>query len=327
MNSKKIGIIGAGISGLSCAQKLVAQGHQVVIFEKSRGVGGRMSHRYFEDWEADHGAQYFTAKDPIFIQEVDRWLQQGVVKVWDGQIVRLEHGQVQALKTPIPRYVGVPSMTAPAKQIASPLNLQLSQTITEIKRVGPSWQCISKENGLLNFILDEVICSLPPMQAQAIIEPHSLELSQTCSQIQMLPCWTLLAYFENPLHLPFTDNLDAAFVSDHLFSWLARDNSKPGRNGSESWVAQASNDWSLAHLELPKSAIEPLLLAGFQDLTGQICTHYQTHLWRYAKPANPGTQRFAHDPVMHLSICGDWLMGSAIESAWLSGYYLAQDCF
>ena len=37
-----------------------------------------MSTRRGDDWQCDHGAQYFTARDPRFKAEVDRWLAAGV---------------------------------------------------------------------------------------------------------------------------------------------------------------------------------------------------------------------------------------------------------
>ena len=40
-----VAIIGAGLAGLSCAQALVQSGHQVHVFDKSRGPSGRMSTR------------------------------------------------------------------------------------------------------------------------------------------------------------------------------------------------------------------------------------------------------------------------------------------
>ena len=43
--TKHFAIIGAGIAGITCARTLVQAGHQVTVFEKSRGVGGRMSTR------------------------------------------------------------------------------------------------------------------------------------------------------------------------------------------------------------------------------------------------------------------------------------------
>ena len=70
-----VAIIGAGLAGLSCATRLQAQGFEVHVFEKSRGPSGRMSTRNGENWSADHGAQYFTARDPLFIEELKTWVQ------------------------------------------------------------------------------------------------------------------------------------------------------------------------------------------------------------------------------------------------------------
>ena len=37
---KHFAVIGAGLAGVVCARTLVQAGHQVTLFEKSRGVGG-----------------------------------------------------------------------------------------------------------------------------------------------------------------------------------------------------------------------------------------------------------------------------------------------
>ncbi|MGA8880775.1 MAG: FAD-dependent oxidoreductase, partial [Azonexus sp.] len=57
-----LALIGAGIAGLSCATALQQAGLKVSLFDKGRGPGGRMSTRRGDDWQCDHGAQYFTAR-------------------------------------------------------------------------------------------------------------------------------------------------------------------------------------------------------------------------------------------------------------------------
>src|SRR6478672_4303562 len=44
-----VAVIGAGISGISCAQQLRQVGYRVVVVEKSRGLGGRMATRRVQD--------------------------------------------------------------------------------------------------------------------------------------------------------------------------------------------------------------------------------------------------------------------------------------
>ena len=57
-------IVGAGLSGVTCAASLHEQGISVRVFEKSRGIGGRMATRRTPaGLHFDHGAQYFTARD------------------------------------------------------------------------------------------------------------------------------------------------------------------------------------------------------------------------------------------------------------------------
>ena len=43
---KRVAIVGAGMSGLACARELVQLGHEVTLYEKSRGPGGRMPTRW-----------------------------------------------------------------------------------------------------------------------------------------------------------------------------------------------------------------------------------------------------------------------------------------
>ena len=63
-------VIGAGLAGLRVAHRLAEAGAQVRVFEKARGAGGRMSTRRTDFGAFDHGAQYFTARDPRFREQV-----------------------------------------------------------------------------------------------------------------------------------------------------------------------------------------------------------------------------------------------------------------
>ncbi len=69
------------MAGLACAQALVRSGAEVALFDKSRGVGGRMASRRvmtaLGEVSFDHGAQYMTARDPGFRLQVDAWREAG----------------------------------------------------------------------------------------------------------------------------------------------------------------------------------------------------------------------------------------------------------
>ena len=105
-----IAIIGAGLAGLSCAHALLQAGHTVHVFDKARGPSGRMSTRRADDvdgpWQCDHGAQYFTARDPAFRAEVARWQQAGVAALWNARLASFDGRAWTTPATPLERFVG-----------------------------------------------------------------------------------------------------------------------------------------------------------------------------------------------------------------------------
>jgi renalase len=318
---RSIAIIGAGLAGLSCAQALTAQGHQVQIFEKSRGVGGRMSTRNFETWACDHGAQYFTATDSAFQQQVARWQAAGAAALWEAQVTSFESDGWQPIKPSVGRFVGTPSMTAPAKQLAKDLTIHSSTTIDQLLREGQVWKLHSKEHGLLEQTFDTVLLAIPSKQAEALVQAHSDALFQRCQDAVMAPSWALMVYANARLPLDF----DAAFINQGMFSWIARSSSKPQRTSGEAWLAHASTEWSLAHENMPKEEATALLAAGFEALTGYRPLTFQSHLWRFARLGHATHHGHMFDNTLQLGLCGDWTSTEKVEGAWLSGQALARD--
>ena len=61
----KLAIVGTGMSGLACADGL-GQNFEISLFDKSRGLSGRLSTRRGESHAFDHGAQYFRSGTKLF---------------------------------------------------------------------------------------------------------------------------------------------------------------------------------------------------------------------------------------------------------------------
>jgi predicted NAD/FAD-dependent oxidoreductase len=113
-----LAVIGAGLAGLSCAAALQQAGLKVTVCEKSRGAAGRMSARRGEDWQCDHGAQYFTARPPDFRAEVVRWVRAGVAGALAPRLQVLGDSLARVPDSTLQRFVGVPAMTTPARHLA-----------------------------------------------------------------------------------------------------------------------------------------------------------------------------------------------------------------
>ncbi|MFZ5833142.1 MAG: NAD(P)/FAD-dependent oxidoreductase [Planctomycetota bacterium] len=316
-------VVGAGMSGLICARTLADRGVSVVVFEKSRGTGGRMATRRTDGGLAfDHGAQYLTVCDGRFEGYVRSWQQAGLVASWEGSIRVLEDGRIEPCRTERERFVGTPTMSSVCKHLAAKIEVRLQCEVGSLERVGESWRLIDpKGEDLGNF--DLVVISAPAPQAARLLAPVG-GLAEEARRVQMQPCWALMAAFDDRLPLPF----DGAFVHGSPLAWVARSSSKPGRSLSrDCWVLHASPEWSEEHVEaVGEEVVAPMLDAFFKAAGTQPARPDFTsaHRWRYARPTKTLEDRFLRDQIKGLVACGEWCAGPRVEGAFLSGLAAAE---
>ena len=305
----RIAIVGAGMAGMSCGQRLSRLGHEVRLFDKGRGPGGRMATRRMEDGGTtlhfDHGAQYFTARDPRFVEQVAHWEASGVAARWAAA------GD--------DAWVGTPAMNAPLKAMAGELGVQFGTRIEQLVRDGEGWQIDGE--GAPDARFDAVLVAVPAEQAGPLLQPHAPAMATLADQTASDPCWTLMAGFEAPL----------ALVQDTLrqrgpIGWAARNNAKPGRASEECWVVQASPEWSRAHLEEDAETVAAALLAELAEANGSPLPRQlgaTAHRWRFARSGTAGEEAL-WDAEQRIGVCGDWLIGPRVEAAYISGLLLAE---
>lgn len=317
-----VAIVGAGISGLTCARELLDDGWRVVVFEKSRGLGGRMATRRGDDGLCfDHGAQYFIARDPCFQARVEGWLRDGVADVWAGRIVSLRRGKIGSDPSNKSRYVATPAMNAICKHLAKGVELRPNTRIGIPVRKGSHW-LLFDEHGVDCGAFDFVVSSAPSAQSVELLQ-SAPRLAARARSVRTSGCWAVMAALAEPLICPFS----GAFVEDSPLSWIADNGSKPGRrSGPPTWVLHASPEWSAVHLEAPAEFVEAALVDAFRraiDRTLPELLHVQAHRWSYALPENPLPEPFLFDDRVKIGACGDWCGGPRVEGAFLSGLAIA----
>jgi predicted NAD/FAD-dependent oxidoreductase len=318
----RIAVVGAGLSGLIAARSLSDHGFGVRVFEKSRGVGGRMATRRTDGQTAfDHGAQYFTVRDRRFRRYVDSWIQDGLVEPWRGRIVVLREGQIVEKKGPGDRFVAKPGMNSIAKHLAADLDIQFETTVNTCRENGQRRTLVSdSEDDLGEF--DAVIVAVPAPQAAELVNDVTT-LSRPARSARTNGCWAVMLAFDEPTVMTF----DAAFVRDSAISWIARNDSKPGRHSAaECWVLHASSEWSEANIDRMPEEILPQLVDEFWRITSRApreAAYCSVHRWRYALPSQPLSQSCLFDAQAMIGLCGDWCVGPRVEAAFLSGMALA----
>ena len=340
--SKHIAIVGAGIAAITCARTLVQAGHRVTVIEKSHTVGGRMSTRNSAFGTFDHGAQYFTVRDPRFALALQTTPK--LCKPWSANTVRVldAHGLVAAAGLPSrdPHWVPSPGMRTLVQQWARPLvesqRVEMQTRVTHLERDAlnaDQWQLRTtgpEESTHVYSGFDAVVLAIPSPQAQALLATFkgAAPLAKKISKVTVDPCWTLMLAFPNAMQ-PGMSSLgpqwNAARSTHHRVAWLARESSKPGRGSIERWTVQASAAWSKEHLQDDAKRIQAKLIKAFSEITGIRAepSYADTQRWLYAKTVQPLGQSHLWDASTGLGVCGDWCIGHRVEDAFVSGLEMA----
>jgi len=305
-------IIGAGLAGLACAEALTAHGWRTTLFDKGRNAGGRMSTRRVEaaggPYAFDHGAQYFTARDPAFSAQVEQWQASGLAAPWPPA------GE--------DAWVGTPGMDAPVAALAAAHDVRFSSHVMGLVRERGEW-FVTLQGGGRQGPFAAVVIALPAEQALAFLGAHDLAMASRAIAGRSQPCWTVMAGFTEPLRIDEDVIREAG-----ILAWAARNASKPGRSGPETWVLQAGGQWSAAHLERDAGEIAQRLLAELAEFCpGGLLPepgYLTAHRWRYAMTSGAALGAL-WNPALRLGACGDWLLGPRVELAWLSGRQLARE--
>ena len=304
-----------GSLGYASAGTLTDHGHEVKVFDKGRGPGGRTATRRVDpNWAFDHGAQYFTARDSHFVHTVGDWLEKGVVAEWGGRVVRLQAGTATDT-TPQPRTLGCrecPPLPPTWPRIWPCAGSHVSQA----SLCSPDgWQLVD-ESGCGYGPFDSLVVALPRRRRRNFSRrtpsrsrpeasrfpragPYSRR-SRTGSTCRgMRPSSTTRRCPGSPGIVP-----------------------SPAARGTDCWVLHASPAWSAAHLEEAPDAVGPQLLAAFAAALWRPVPepiYRAVHRWRYSPGADPEARATLFDADAGLAVCGDWLGGGRVEGAFLSG--------
>ena len=317
----RVAVIGSGISGAIAARTLSDHGVPVTVFDKGRGVGGRMATRRVDGESCfDHGAQYFTARDPVFQRYVDSWLQDDIVASWPDKrqrIVSLRDGEVESTSKTTRRFVATPTMTAIVKHLCQGIDLQTGTRIASIEPDDRTMR-LTADDGRVVGVFDNVIVATPSEQAADLVAPFP-KLALAAGAISMQPCYALMLTVAEPI----TTDWVGAFVDDEIISWIGRNSTKPARPGDkEHLVVHANSAWTTRHWDDDRDSVAAALTAALWRVTSlepQPELHRDCHRWKFARCDDASTDGYFCNPDHRIVVCGDWANGSRVEGAFLSG--------
>lgn len=319
---KKIAIIGAGLTGITIAQKLSSK-FSVTIFEKSRGIGGRIATKRANGFEFDHGAQFFTTREPSFKKYIEPMLADDIIKIWDARFAEFDASNIINTRTwgeDFPHYVGNFRMNNICKYLSKDLDIKLN---TKIKSIiaDNNWRIFDENNTDLG-IYDWVILTAPAEQTAELL-PKSCKFAQAIQAIKMSACYSLMLGFTDKLNL----NFDAAIIKNADISWISANNSKPGRPPQPTLIINSTNEWANQNINAEQDWIVTHLLNEVKKVTGQNLNYASCKIlqrWRFANIDHQTNQNGFIDLDKKIAAGGDWCIQGRVESAFLIGKTIAE---
>ncbi len=305
----RVVIIGAGLSGLVAARRLVESEVEVVVVDKGRSPGGRLATRRIGDATLDHGAQFFTVRTPAFQRQVDDWTERGLVSTWSHGFDS-DDGH--------PRHVAVSGMNSLAKDLANGVDVRCSTMAFAVRansvETGSAWEVAIDDGTVIDA--DAVVVTAPLPQAFALLVDSGIELDEALIRTDYDRTIALLATLDASPAIPSPGgvqgpNSDINFIAD---------NQAKGVSATPAITVHASASWSEAHwddeLDDLRAALTELVRPWLGD--AQI-TQAQVKKWRFATPRSPWPDPCWVSADGTIVLAGDAFDGPRVEAAHNSG--------
>ena len=292
------------MAGLSAAKELVKNGHQVVVLDKGRGVGGRMSTRTINEAKADHGAQYFSAKTSEFQELISQLQSENIVAEW--KIPQRENV----------RYVGGKGMNTIPKKLAQNLNIVLNEKVVLI-----SDNEVKTESGN-SYFFDNLIITIPIPQTTDLFHQSQINISNqdqaVFDSIHYEPCIAVMAVLNQP-----TDIVGGGIILENQpVAWIA-DNFQKGITETPTATLHASANYSAEHFDDDlQNVAKDMLSSVNQYVMPDNIQSFQVHRWKFSNAVKRYEKPFYQVENQNIFLGGDGFGIGNVEGAFLSGYHL-----
>lgn len=316
-------IVGAGLCGLHAAARLQAAGRSVMVVEKSRGPGGRAATRRWSNRPVDHGAQFFTAKNPAFAEQVALWEQAGICHEWSRGFHRYDDGRLHwPSDDSHPRYACRAGMSSLGRVMGEALGeiIQRDAKVIRMSVLEGLWQAALEDGRDLRA--RGLLLTPPPAQSQALLVDPAPDAAAVIAEHHSWPCHAVAACFSR-IALSW-QGIQAP--EDAVLSWIGHDTGKRPElhPGCTILMLHASPGFSIANANAPDEEIVAAVLQRASRMTSQDWNspdEFFVHRWRHALPAPGGKPNgpAVFSKPAPLVVAGDWCAGGRIEGAWLAG--------
>ncbi len=296
-NISKIAIIGAGFSGSLIYNLLKKENHNITLFEKARGVGGRCSSKYINDKFIDHGAPFFQINDLRFEKLSHDFCKKNILRKQNNI------------------YYPTNGIDKICFSLINEEDLIKNTKVVSCKYTDKKWN-LSDESGITYDQFDILIITIPATQIIELDIDLKDEIKEKLANVTYNSVATLIAYNYNKNDYDFTTLSDSK-----IFKKIINNSSKYNYEDFSSFVFHLHEEITNKEKFLNKEDVKKYLLSKIYEISNiDLEKEFQTipHFWKYAFVSNRLEGDFIYDCETSLGICGDFFGNSNLESSFMS---------
>lgn len=319
----RVGIVGAGMAGLAAARTLKSAGFEVVLFEKSGSVGGRVATQKLGPYTFDTGATSIAPRglsiEHVMLNELPQDdLVQVTKPIFTHTFLRISSGD--AARAKVPRYAYKSGNNTFAQLLAAGQDVRLDTQVEEITRAGGRFVILGEE-------FDALVLTPPIPQTSTLL--WSLDETRPLANSSYRSCLAVALGFAKslaPQHYHALLDVD----QQHPLTWLSLENEKtPDRapDGHTAFIAQLNGSYSHAHYGDDDAEIVDLVVDYLARLYGpgwDAPAVSAVKRWKYSQPEGIASFDSVNRPGSKVLIASDGLLGGRIEQAFEAGVRVAR---
>lgn len=284
MLSAETAVIGAGLTGAWIASALASAGRDVLVLDKGRGPGGRLSLRRSDCGSFAHGC-------PL-----------EAIAAWAGTLPdasRQARGLGPAMDVDDPRLQALP------RHLLAGVRTRYEAQVARIECGDSGWRLFDASGGVIAEAR-RLVLTAPAPQSAALLEGVRTDWSTRLRTLRCAPAWCVL--LAQPADQP---EPDWQALAPALAQVQAQD-ALPGED-TRRWVLQLSEAASSERLEDSAQTLLQALLSQL-DSEPSHWLHAAAHRWRYARIVEPLREPLLLDDALQLAVCGDAFAGGGGDS-------------
>ena len=310
MNEKKTVIIGAGLSGLLCGKRLAEAGHSVLILDKGRNIGGRLSTRRTDGAVFHHGAS--SLPDFYSHKELPEFGLKIFKRAEKEKIIQRKGTLFEPINS-VADFVNYCGANLNIQESCEAISLNLHKKTIGIQCRGRVYE---------NTPYDILILSIPPYQAKTLINKQINEFDGLLESVQMRSSAAALFSFDlNPKPIK-----DKHFSNEKIHIHVENNRFKC-KQQLFCLTVHTKEPFARKVVKTNKNEIKEILLKELSDAIPFSLpkpTYEAGHRWLYGFTERSLGKSCLFSNKENVGICGDWCLGGTILDAASSGIKLAE---